>query len=412
MLSRKLLLPLILAIAFGLRAVAGLGVHHYLHETLNRDFLIQGDANGYWVLGQKLAAGEKYQIYALPRQVLRMPGFPAFLALSMKITGDSFLGTRMLLAIVGTVACGLVYLLGRELFDHKIGLLAAGLTAVSPTMIGFSVLILSETLFAACLVGSLIVFAKVARADRDDLGPVRANGLSLLAGALVAVACYVRPSWLLAAPCFVVLLVVLSATKQRALVNGVWLFAGVAITLMPWTIRNYQTTGKWVVTTLWVGPSLYDGLNPAATGDSDMSFFDRDNLMSRMSEYDVDRHYRRKAWDFVVAHPGRTLELAALKLIRFWKPWPNDEQFRGLWQRLAVALFFVPVCLLAVRGWWVTRSQPWSWLLTVGPIIYFSAIHAVFVGSLRYRLPVEYPLCVMSAVGIQSLLPTRTESAA
>lgn len=60
----------------------------------------------------------------------------------------------------------------------------------------------------------------------------------------------------------------------------------------------------------------------------------------------------------------------------------------------------MPVCGLATRGWWLTRQQPWAWLLPLGPILYFAAIHAVFVGSLRYRLPAEYPLCVLAAVGL------------
>jgi hypothetical protein len=37
--------------------------------------------------------------------------------------------------------------------------------------------------------------------------------------------------------------------------------------------------------------------------------------------------------------------------------------------------------------------------VTWGPILYFSAIHVLFVGSIRYRLPAEYPFAVLSAVG-------------
>ena len=103
-------------------------------------------------------------------------------------------------------------------------------------------------------------------------------------------------------------------------------------------------------------------------------------------------------------HPGHAVELTMLKLWRYWKPWPSAAQFGGIGPALLVALFFVPVCVLAARGWWLCRYRLWAWLLTLGPIVYFAAIHAVFVGSLRYRLPTEYPLCVLAAAGLNDVL--------
>ena len=134
--------------------------------------------------------------------------------------------------------------------------------------------------------------------------------------------------------------------------------------------------------------------------DSNMEFFDRDNLMAKMTEWDVDQHYKQAAWQFARQNPGRAVELTFLKSWRYWKPWPSAEQFGGFLPALLVFVFFVPVCVLAVRGWWLARKRTWAWLLTLGPILYFAAIHTVFVGSLRYRLPAEYPLCVLAAVGL------------
>lgn len=406
MLRRKSLLLGILVIAFLLRAAVAVGVHGYLAPT-GSDFLIPGDAAGYWELGKRLAEEGQFTIYEPPRRVMRMPGFPAFLALSVHLAGDNLLAARLMLAAVGALACWPVYWLGRELFDAPTGLIAAGLVAVWPTMVGFSVVILSETLFAACLVSSLVVAAKLATADSATAGPCRVAGLALATGLLVAVASYVRPTWLLAAPLFAVAHVVLARNKRRALWSGGVVVASLLAALLPWMIRNYGVTGKFVATTLWVGPSLYDGLNPEATGDSDMDFIERDRLFHRMSEYDVDRHYRASAWKYALTNPGRSLWLAGRKLVRYWKPWPNAAQFDDWRLCVLVGLPFALMVSSAFYGLCSTRDRPWAWLLTVGPILYFAAVHAVFVGSLRYRLPAEYPLCVMSAVGLRHLFVRR-----
>ena len=55
--------------------------------------------------------------------------------------------------------------------------------------------------------------------------------------------------------------------------------------------------------------------------------------------------------------------------------------------------------LLALRGAWIYRHQPWTWLLAAGPLLYFAALHTIFVGSLRYRIPAEYSLWILAATG-------------
>jgi hypothetical protein len=271
-------------------------------------------------------------------------------------------------------------------------------------MVGFSAVLLSETLFATFLVASLVGLQKVVSNNTlTEEFSKKSAAWALLAGILIALACYVRPSWLLVAPLFALALVCLSGCRRSAVYAAMCVLAGLAIALAPWVARNYLVTGHFVVTTLWVGPSLYDGLHPLATGDSDMSFVEEDALITNHTEYEVNQIYTKKAWDFVKDNPGQTLQLAGHKLVRYWKPWPNAKQFQGFWKQAAVAIWFVPMIVLAAVGTWSQVRQPWIWLLTVGPIIYFALIHSIFVGSLRYRLPAEYPLCVMSAVGIHVL---------
>jgi 4-amino-4-deoxy-L-arabinose transferase-like glycosyltransferase len=408
-------LLLILGVALALRVAAAFVVDAHLSREPGRDFLIAGDASGYWELSRKIAAGEEFAVHDPPRRVMRMPGFPLLLVLS----GGNLLAARLILALVGTAACWLVYRLGRELIDETTGLVAAAITAVSPTMVGFSVLILSETAFAATMTLSLLLMTWMSRTSNPG-GPDHPSALrgrrlviAFLTGAAVSLACYVRPSWLLFGPGFFVCWLLgrsrirknsgVREPDGRILMNSATaavFFLGMAVVLTPWVVRNYRATdGRFVATTLWVGPSLYDGLNPEATGDSNMAFFERDRVLERMSEFEMDRHYRRKAWEFVKERPGRAAELAVLKLARYWSPWPNAEQFQRGWMILTATACSILIFVPAMAGFWLMRRQFLVLLITAGPVFYLAAVHAVFVGSIRYRLPAEYPLAVLAAVG-------------
>jgi len=397
----------VLTAALLLRVAAAFSLQAYLDGIAERKFLIPGDANGYWELAGKLAAGEEFAIYDPPRRIMRMPGFPALLVLS----GGDLLTARLMLAVIGTAACWFTFLLGRELVDGTAGMCAAAVMAVSPAQVGFSVLILTETTFAAAMTFSLLLMARLLRAEKESTSSFRQWLTAFACGVAVAGACYFRPSWLLFGPAFALLLLIRNPRSRREWVAAALIPLGMAVALSPWIVRNYRVTGgRVVVTTLWAGPSLYDGLNREASGNSDMTFFDRDRLPERMTEYEVDREYRRRAWEFVRENPGRAAELAGVKLGRFWSPWPNARQLRRGWIIGVAVVFFLVTFVPAVYGAWLMRRRFSVLSLTLGPVLYFSAIHAVFVGSIRYRMPVEFAVAVLTGAGIAALYRRRAGS--
>lgn len=396
-LASKPVLCLLFA-AFVLRTGMAVAVQTLLDHHWKRQFVIAGDAQGYWWLGQALAEGEEYAAYEPPRYVLRMPGFPLLLALPIRLTDSNFLAVRLFLAGLGTVACGFVYLLGRELFDKRIGLLAGWFTAVSPALVGFSVMILSETPFALGILGSLWGMACLLRKVSEENSLSNILGWAAITGGFIAVATYMRPSWLPVAGLCPLGLILRERSRTSVLAGGL-ILGTVVLALLPWAIRNRQVTGHWVITTLWSGPSLYDGLHPEATGASDMKFLDRENLRSRMTEYEVNQTYWQRGMDYARHHPGRAVELAFIKLWRFWKPWPSAKEAGNWLSRSVIAAFSLLLYLGVLYGIWLYRRDGTVLALTIGPVLYFSVLHAIFVGSLRYRLPAEYPLATLAAIG-------------
>lgn len=397
---------LMICVALIVRLGLAVAVQYQVSKTPGRLCLIPGDAEGYWELAGKithLASGANYSIYDPPRFLLRMPGFPTLLAIPQFFFGNNPFPARLLLAIVGTVACGLTYWLGRELGGHAVGMLASIYTTISPTMALFSVLFLSETAFAAALLASLVAAAKLVRFDPQS-STSRFVRQSLLTGFLICIATYMRPTWLLVGPGLAVLIVLFCRTSWRIrLISAVSICVGLYVTLSPWIIRNSFVTGHLIPTTLWVGPSLYDGLNPTATGDSDMTFFEEDGLLFKMSEYQMDQEYRRRAKAYAFANPDRVISLALAKQLRYWNPSPNSDQFSSASVHLIAWLAFIPLVVFSLVGAWFVRGDLWSLVLTEAPIIYFASLHLLFVGSLRYRLPAEYPLAVLAAIGIARL---------
>ncbi len=421
-------LAITLCVAFLLRVAAAIGVQDWVNLQPGRICLFAGDAEGYWELARRLAHGEDYAVHDPARRVLRMPGFPLILAAALRVTGERVLPVRILLAAVGTLACGLVYWLGVELFDATTGGVAAIFAAISPAFILFSVLLLSETSFAAALVGSLILFARLwngraaarpggisppaGSAEAIGHGANRDLGAALWAGLMAGVATLIHPTWLLAAPAFVACDVWRCRFERAALIRGAVILGGLAAALLPWTVRNgFATNGHFVPTTLWVGASLYDGLNPGATGASDMRFIETDGLYAGMrgpeDEFLLDQHYRRLAWNYVRANPARAACLALAKLRRFWSFWPNADAWRASPAGGVLAAYFAVMLVLAAAGAWRWRHWPRAWLFALLPILYLSAVHTVFVGSIRYRLPGEYALVVLAAAAMRTTRPSR-----
>ena len=388
-------LLLILAAAFGLRVVAACVVDQRA-QAAGEICLIPGDADGYWELGGKLARGETYSLYSPPRYVLRMPGFPAVLAVSQFVFGEATLPARVLLAGIGTLCCALAYLLGRELVNDAVGLMAAAATSVTPVYVGFSVLFLSEMSFAAAMLLSLWLFVRLVKALRAK---TPFWGLAIGTGLAIALATYLRPTWLLVAPMAGMVLVVIAPWVPRNWLAAGGILAALFVAMTPWVIRNWMVTSHPVVTTLWSGPSLYDGLHAGASGDSNMQFIETDHLMGRMSEYEMNREYSRRAWAFVRENPVGTLQLAAVKQIRYWNPLPNGAQFSDWKLQLLTACGTIPLYLFALCGVWRHRSNWLLLLCTLGPLLYFAGLHLLFVGSIRYRLPAEFPLWVLAAAG-------------
>ena len=377
-----------------------------------------GDSFSYWNLGRVVAAGGPYS-YAHSR-VFRAPGYPALLApLFLMSDVPPVVWARAIGAFLGTAAVAGVIGLGHQLFGARAALLAGLITAVYPGAIGMSVFVLSEAPFCPFMLLQMICWVAASRAE-FALGRWQ---WSAVGGVAAGLANLIRPSWLLFTPAVACLALCGGRAQRRQLSIAAVMLVTTSLTMMPWWIRNYREVGAFVPTTLEIGASLYDGLNPAATGSSEMEFVERfraellaDGQQSGPEQpaYEVrlDRAMRDASIAWAKQHPQRVFELMGVKFIRMWSPWPNASELQSARFRWLTAATYCPILLLGLWGAVKFRAGGWDYWLCLLPAVYFTGLHVIFVSSIRYRQPAMLPWIVLAAGVLAPLLwrrPCETE---
>ncbi|HVU86573.1 MAG TPA: glycosyltransferase family 39 protein [Pirellulales bacterium] len=375
------------------------------------------DSESYWSLAGAMARGEPYAFGTPPAMVFRTPGYPLILAGLFITAGREppVSAAIALNAVLGVLAVLGVYALAVRLFDRRTGLVAATIVALYPGAIGTSVFILSEAAFCPLLIAQLLATTLA----WQSAGTKATIALAVAAGCCAGAASLVRPSWLLFVPFALAVGLLSGRHLKRHLLCGVCSLVGLAIVMAPWWMRNYRVTGHFVPTTLQVGASLYDGLNPRATGASEMSFVpgfvaleEQEPEGGESFEYRLDRRLRSASLEWVETHPGRALQLALVKFVRMWNVWPNEAEFRSWPMRMAVAATYVPLLLLALIGAFRFTPRGWSYALCWLPAVYLTLLHMIFVSSLRYREPAMLPLAILGAGALMFYPPHKGQGSA
>lgn len=323
----------------------------------------------------------------------RTPGYPLFLA----ACGAKPMVGRIAQAFVDTSTALAMYLLARRWMSERAGVLAAALVAFNPFLIYFSGLLLSETLFVSMLAWGMVL--------------LQYNGL--LGGWVLALSVLVRPS-AVGLPVILGTAAALLNRERRGAYPKEWPLPPATtqvlltiVVLLPWAYRNHRVLGHWVWTTTNGGITAYDGFNPDATGASDQRFTTRLPGLKHAGEVERDEYFRQEATHWARQNPPRVMELAVVKVLRTWSPVPLSAEFGRPLYQLAGALWAVPFDVLVILGCCFGRLPRSAKVFLLIPAIYFTAVHALSVGSLRYRLPAEPPMALLAVASCQLFVASK-----
>lgn len=352
------------------------------------------------------------------------PAYPALLAIGITLGIDStdriMMFGRAVNCACGVVLVALVAFIGIRCFSSRAALIAAAWAAIDPILLFFNALALTELAYTTLLAAALLYILKFQAA--------RQIRFVLIAGALLGVGTLTRSSGLFVPLALAVWLVlsgnahlqranysvapsidnVLLANQEsyrfRSFVAATALVVASIVVMMPTIYRNFRLFGEIVPVHTSGGATLLDSFGPWADGASGMDRIEYPPVSENANEVERDRIYRGWAMDWVASHPAEAFRLASRKLLRTWSITMNAAAFQSGFYAAVCWMTVAPVFALALFGAWRERDRPWLLALLLLPAAYFTLVHVVFVGSVRYRLPALPFIFLLAAVGFDALI--------
>jgi hypothetical protein len=350
------------------------------------------------------------------RFAARMPLYPLFLALFAGLGPVGMLAAKLGQALLGAATVGVAHFLVRAALGPRAAVVAGLLMACDPFGIFFANLLLSEGLFTLLLVTLVAsVWSCGAAAPR----PGAWIGLAVLGPALILT----RPSSAALVPVLWLLVAWWqwrgpgshtpeSMSRRRRVAASLLLSPALLILLsLPWGLRNKAVLGSYAWLSTNGGVTLYDAQGPLADGSSNQAFLHASPELAGLDEVALDRTLTHLAWQQMQRDPARVVRLAGTKFLRLWNPFPNVAEYRGGVAAWAGAAYTLVVLLGAVGGavLVLTKRDHASLRRLHGllwvPVIYFTLLHCVYIGSVRYRVPLMPLLAVGAASAARSSTP-------
>jgi 4-amino-4-deoxy-L-arabinose transferase-like glycosyltransferase len=352
--------------------------------------------------------------------ISRAPLWPFLIAGFSLVVGRADIFDRLFLCIVNAGTCVFIYLLARDLFGKRIGLIAGLFACFYPALYIYTGWLYTEALFTFFQTAIGYCIFRIQRSSGRDWR------LWVICGVLLCLLSLTRPNGLLVIGLVVVWAAILvwRGVLPRNTLLGAVLCAAVACALIaPWTIRNYVvSSGGFVPVAGGDGTVLRGAYNNIIMTNKAFlgTWYSPGNTeppvgpppppgpCTARCEVIVQQDEIAAAVKWVKSHLNEIPLLMFYHVRNFLTPYtheadmPMDRFSRQLSSRLVHKMsqaFPIPVLLLSALGLVVTLRKYWQQLLFAYLVILGTVADIlVFYGNSRFRSPIE-PLLILLAAG-------------
>lgn len=376
---------------------------------------IMADGGGY-----TRPTGEPFAYYPV--------GFPATVAGLKKATDlvgaeRSIFQVKMMNGVFGAITVVLLYLLASRLIDRRTGVAAGALLAIFPSQIFYTGTILSEAQFTMLFVGSVLALT---------WKPWSRDGMPYpqlaLAGVLLSAATMTRGITLIFPLLLCLIWLFYLHSKKRALLQTAVLFAGIALFVAPWTVRNIVQFDTLVGPSTNLGDDACIGNYAGADGKFTLTgkcFAGFEGLAPDELEIERNREGLRIAIEDRMADPLGTIPLVVRKA--YWLLYKDDD---GLWAAesyghdyfishprreilsfAANAIYYATGALVLLGAAAFAVSRDVRRLFVLATMLYVLAVPLAFFGDPRFHYPAIPFAIVIAAATIVWLWGQRRAAA-
>lgn len=384
-----------------------LSVRIVYNITVAKGYIPEYDAAFYNNIAIHLNTEHCYCLQDHLSDTSRAPLWPFTIAAIYAVMGIHTIYPRLFLCLVGSGTCVITYLLARDIFNKRTGLIVGIIAALYPGLFIYDGWLYSESVYTFFTMGFAYSLFRLQRTPRIGSATscaisvvcaslTRPNGISLLVLVLIWAGVMLRTrilSW------YKVTQIVLVITCLTCML------------IAPWTIRNYEVDHQFTLIATGMGTVLAGAYNDAAATSH---YYDYPGMWLPASQTRpplTDRSDAGRgayAYHWISTHIRQLPYLFYLHFINMWRPYtpegglpvkefPTRLSSRMLWPLMNITP--VVIIFLAACGLVVTLRAKWKELLGTYLVIGLTiTLCIVLYGSARFRAPIE-PLLVLLTGG-------------
>ncbi len=358
---RRLAWVLLLAVAIAARL-----------SMLRLDQVVHSDSVWYAVMGVNFGRGAGLADWFGRPVTFWSPLYPVVLGLVWRLVADIETAGRLVSLVSGLFCVGLVYVLGRHVYDERTAWLGALLTALVPQLALQSIWMLSEALYTFLV---LAAFATM-------LASFRRAYWAAATGVLVGLAVLARPEALAYGAVFAAAYLGAWAVKRRPsyLVRLAGMVALFVVAVAPYAWWLHSVTGVWAITAKGDVNFAVDYLGWEVV---ERQHFTLSADGTHIGGFEATRFdffgYALEHPSQVLSHWRETFLQYSSEFFNVGRPW------------------FLPLALLGLLGdrWEEKRGRRWLLVSAVSPVVGLSLLHA----DSRFVTPFLPYLCLWCARG-------------